>query len=114
MSSLINGITVTLYERTRIGTDRFGAPVYNENPVEVGNVLVAPEQTESSPAMTSIARKKASYVIAVPKGDEHVWENCRVDFLGESWRVVTHPEEGIEGMIPLDWNRKYKVVRYGA
>ena len=38
----MKGITVTLYERVQAGTDPFGHPVYEETPVQVDNVLVAP------------------------------------------------------------------------
>ena len=43
---MIRGIKVTLYEKTQTGTDSFGAPIYEEKPVEVENVLVAEPLTE--------------------------------------------------------------------
>ena len=56
--------------------------------------------------------KKAVYEICIPKGDAHTWEDCRVDFFGESFRVFGIGKEYIDANIPLDWNKKYKVERY--
>ena len=41
----IKGIKVKLYERKKIGTDGFDHPIYEEVPVDVENVLVAPAST---------------------------------------------------------------------
>jgi hypothetical protein len=36
-----------------------------------------------------------------------------VDFFGHSWRVIGFGTEGIEANIPLSWNKKIMVERYG-
>ena len=109
----MKGITVTLYERVHAGTDPFGHPVYEETPVQVDNVLVAPASVTEILDMQHLTGKKAVYNIAIPKGDRHTWEDNRVDFFGESWRVLSFPQQGIDEMIPLDWNQKWMVERYG-
>lgn len=109
----MKGITVTLYERVQAGTDPFGHPVYEETPVQVDNVLVAPASVTEILDMKHLTGKKAVYNIAIPKGDQHTWEDNRVDFFGESWRVLSFPQQGIDEMIPLDWNQKWMVERYG-
>ena len=109
----MRGITVTLYERTQVGTDAFHAPVYEETPVEVENVLVAPASASEILDNVNLYGKKAVYTLAVPKGDTHEWENVRVDFLGQRWRTFGFPTEGIEHLIPLSWNKKVMVERYG-
>ena len=109
----MKGITVTLYERVQTGTDPFGNPVYEETPVQVDNVLVAPASVTEILDMQHLTGKKAVYNIAIPKGDRHTWEDNRVDFFGESWRVLSFPQQGIDEMIPLDWNQKWMVERYG-
>ena len=53
--------------------------------------------------------RRAVYILGLPKGDTHRWEGCRVRFFGEVWRVIGKPTEGIEHLIPLQWNRKVKV-----
>lgn len=109
----MRGITVTLYERTQVGTDAFHAPVYEETPVEVENVLVAPASASEILDNVNLYGKKAVYTLAVPKGDTHEWENVRVDFFGQRWRTFGFPTEGIEHLIPLSWNKKVMVERYG-
>lgn len=109
----MRGITVTLYERTQTGTDAFNAPIYSETPVLVDNVLVAPTSASEVLDNVNLYGKKAVYTLAIPKGDTHEWENARVDFFGQSWRVFGFPTEGIEDLIPLSWNKKVTVEQYG-
>lgn len=113
MASMIKGIPVILYERTKVGRDEFGHPVYKETPVTVENVLVAPASTTEILDTLNLTGKKAVYNIAIPKGDDHTWKDCRVDFFGTSWQVIGFPQQGIEENIPLDWNQKWQVAVYG-
>lgn len=110
---MIKGIPVKLYERTASGTDTFGHPIYIEAPVTVEDVLVAPASTTEVLDMFNITGKKAVYNIAIPKGDTHTWQDCRVDFFGASWRVIGFPQQGIEENIPGRWNQRWMVERYG-
>lgn len=109
---MLEGITITLYEKTITGEDDFGRPVEEETPVEISNVLVAPVSGEDVINELNLSGKHVVYQLALPKGDAHTWEDARVDFFGESWRVVGTPLEGIESLIPGAWNRKVKVERY--
>lgn len=106
------GITVTLYEETQIGEDAFNQAIFKETPVEVENVLVTPSSQSEILDSVNLYGKKAVYTLAIPKGDTHDWEDRRVDFFGERWRVFGIPSEGIDGLIPLDWNKKVTVERY--
>ena len=45
--------------------------------------------------------------------NEHVWEDNKVEFFGETWKVIGLPQQGIEHNIPLEWNQKWMVERYG-
>ena len=106
---MIKGITVTLYERTQTGTDPANRPTYTETPIEVENVLVAPLSDDEIIQTLNLTGRRARYQLGIPKGDTHEWENCRVSFFGETWRVIGHPTEGIEALLPLGWNKKVKV-----
>ena len=110
---MIKGIPVKLYERITSGTDTFGHPIYTETPVTVEDVLVAPTSTTEVLDMLNITGKKAVYNIAIPKGDTHTWQDCRVDFFGTSWRVIGFPQQGIEENIPGRWNQRWMVECYG-
>lgn len=106
------GITVTLYEVTETGVDAFNEAIVEEKPVEVSNVLVSPASESEILDTVNLYGKKAVYTLAIPKGDTHDWEDRRVDFFGEKWRVFGIPTEGIDGLIPLEWNKKVTVERY--
>ena len=105
----MRGITVTLYERTQNGTDPTNRPIWVETPVEVENVLVAPLSDDEILETLNLTGRRARYQLGLPKGDTHSWENNRVAFFGETFRVIGHPTEGIEHLIPLSWNKKVKV-----
>lgn len=109
----MRGITVTLYNRTQTGTDPLNHPIYTEAAVSVHNVLVAPMSTEEVLQTYTLTGRKAVYQMGIPKGDTHDWTaGKRVRFFGEDWRIIGLPEEGIEELIPLSWNKKVKVERY--
>lgn len=110
--AVIKGIPVTLYERIRTGTDAFGAPIYDEKPTVVDNVLVAPASSADVETSTNVYGKKAVYTLAIPKGDTHQWEDSFVEFFGRKWRTFGMTLVGIETNIPLEWNGKIQVERY--
>ena len=110
--ALIKGITVTLFEKTETGKDGFNHSTYDIKPIQVNNVLVAPTSTSDIPSSTKTDRRKATYQLAIPKGDNHNWDNAVVEFFGHEWHTVGLPIEGIEENIPLDWNKKVTVERY--
>ena len=109
---MLKGITVILINKTQTGTDPFGTPIYSDVETEVENVLVAPTSSDDVVNQLSLTGRKAVYTLAIPKGDENVWENAEVRFFDERWRVFGIPTQGIEAMIPLAWNKKVTVERY--
>lgn len=113
MAVFLKGIPVTLYARTQTGTDAFNAPVYTETPVTVENVLVTPASADAVIGDLQLYGKRSVYELCLPKGDTHDWTDCRVDFFGQSFRVFGPVQEYIASLVPLDWNKKVKVERYG-
>lgn len=110
--AMIKGIPVVLYEKRKAGTDPFNHPIYEEVPVIVENVLVAPSSADDTVTSLSLTGKKAVYTLGIPKGDTHVWEDRKVEFFGRTWKTFGIPLEGIEQNIPLSWNKKVMVERY--
>lgn len=108
----IKGITVTLINKKEVGRDPFDAPICEDVEIEVDNVLVSPTLSDDIVNQLNITGKKAVYTLAIPKGDKNIWEDQEVRFFGERWRVFGIPLQGIEDMIPLDWNKKVMVERY--
>lgn len=109
---MIKGIAITLYSVTQTGTDDFNRPIYTETPITVNDCLVSPMSDTEILETVNLTGKKAVYQIAIPKGDANEWENRRVSFFGEYWRVIGKPTIGIEDDIPLRWNKKVKVESY--
>ena len=108
----LKGITVTLISKQQTGTDPFGAPIYSDVETDIENVLVAPTTSDDVVNNLSLTGRKAVYQLAIPKGDTHNWENVEVRFFGQRFRTFGIPIEGVEELIPLDWNKKVMVERY--
>lgn len=111
--SRFNTISVTLYEKVLNGTDSFGKPLYKEEPTEVKGILIGEPTSDEVTSTMSLYGKKVAYTLAIPKGDIHNWENSRVDIKGSKYFTIGYPTEGIESNIPLEWNKKVKVEKYG-
>lgn len=116
----IKGITVTLYQETVTGYDPFGNPIIEETSVDVDNVLVGEPSTDDITTSVSLYGKQISYMLAIPKGDDHDWENKKVtwtDAYGTTHTVHTFgfPITGIEANIPsqLPWHMKVRCEAFG-
>lgn len=106
-------ISVVLYNSVATGeVDKTNRPITTETQVTVNDVLFAPVSADDVVNTLNLTGKKAVYQLAIPKGDTNSWENAVVEFLGQKWRTIGIPEEGITENIPLRWNRKIKVERY--
>lgn len=110
--AMIKGITVTLINKQEVGRDPFGKPIFDDVEIEVDNVLVSPTSTDDIVNQLNIDGKKAVYTLAIPKGDTNDWEDAEVIFFGEKWRTFGIATQGIDHLIPLDWNKKVMVERY--
>ena len=108
----IKGITVTLINKIETGKDPLGAPIYEDKEIEVDNVLVSPTSTDDIVNQLTLTGKKAVYTLAIPKGDTNVWEGQEVRFFNKRWRDFGAELQGIDELIPLDWNKKVMVERY--
>ena len=103
---------ITLIDKQVVSVDPFGSPVVKDAEITIDNVIVAPATTEDVTSQMSVTGKKISYTLGIPKGDNNDWENKEVRFFGKRWKTVGIPLEGIEELIPLEWNKKVMVERY--
>lgn len=108
----IKGIPVKLSVRTQKGIDDFNRPTYEVSQEVVENVLVGEPSAEDVVNELNLSGKRIAYVLAIPKGDTHTWENTEVEFWGMAFKTVGIPTQGIDDNIPLQWNKKVKVERY--
>ena len=109
----MKGVTVYLHVKTESGVDEFGAPIYINEVVPVDNVLIGEPSSDQAIQELNLYGKRLAYVLAIPKGDEHVWTDTEVEFFGETFRTYGEPTQGIDALIPLSWNKKVRVERYG-
>ena len=109
----MKGITVQLVVGTVINYDPFGAPIESEETVDVKDVLVGQPTTDDVTNTIQLYGKHIAYVLGIPKGDTHNWENAKVYIWGEPYMTVGFPQTGIQENIPLRWGTNVKVARYG-
>lgn len=116
----LQGTSVILYSEVQTGTDPFGAPITEEVPIQVDNVLVGEPSTDDITSATQIFGKKIEYMLGIPKGDENDWQDKKVSWIDEYG--ITHtvktfgfPITGIEANIPpqLPWHMKVRCEAYG-
>lgn len=112
----MRGITVTLVEKTQTGTDDLNRPIYEDSYIDVDNVLVGEPTSDEIANTMSLYGKKAKYTLAIPKGDTNDWTDTEViltsPFEGK-YKTIGYPTAGIEANIPLMWNKKVIIERYG-
>lgn len=109
----MKGMTVQLVVKTQTGTDPIGNPVYNDELIDVDDCLVGEPTTDEVNNTISLYGKKIEYVIGVPKGDTHNWNDAEVIIWGERFKTIGYPQTGIQENIPLRWGKNVRVERYG-
>lgn len=110
---MITGIDVILYTKTQTGTDALGAPIYAQTAETVQNVLVGEPTADDLINELQLYGKRLAYTLAIPKGDSHDWDDVEVEFFGKKFRTYGTAVQGIEHLVPLNWNKKVKVEAYG-
>lgn len=108
---IIHGINVTLVNKVEDGVDGFNRPIYKDVEIEVANVLVGEPTAEEVTNSLNIYGKSVKYTLGIPKGDTNKWEGD-VIIWGDRYRIIDGPTQGIEDMIPLEWNKKVHVEAY--
>ena len=108
----IKGTTIILVDKVKVSEDPFGNPIFGDDQISIENVLISPTSSDDVVNQLSLTGRKAVHTLAIPKGDTHDWENKEVLFFGQRWRTFGIPLEGMDHLIPLDWNKKVMVERY--
>lgn len=109
----MRGVTVNLHIKTQTGTDEFDAPIYTDQVIPVDNVLIGEPSGDDIVQDLNLYGKRLAYTLAIPKGDANDWTDTEVEFFGETFKTYGAPTQGIDNLIPLSWNKKVKVERYG-
>lgn len=109
----MRGVTIQLLQTTETGTDAFNHPIYTEEWIDVDNVLIGEPLSADVLDTYNLTGKRLAYVLAIPKGDTHRWNDTQVQFWGQKFKTIGYPTQGIDSLIPLDWNMKVRVEHYG-
>jgi len=109
----MRGVSVILHIKTQTGVDAFNNPVFADATETVGNVLIGQPTTEEIDSTLSLYGKKIDYMLGIPKGDTHNWEDTIVEFWGNRYRTFGMTIQGIEANIPTPWHKKIRVERDG-
>lgn len=107
----IHGIEITLIDKVEIGKDDFNNPVYEDKEIKVQDVIVGRPESEDVVNALSLYGKRTEYILGIPKGDTHEWEDREVIILGKRYRTFGCIIEGIEDLVPLRWHKKIRVER---
>lgn len=109
---MIRGTTVTLYEVQQAGEDELGVPITTATPVTVENVLIGEPSTDDLSTSLALYQKRISYMLGIPKGDQHNWKDTIVEWTDAygTHRVKTFgfPITGIEANVPGKWHMKVR------
>lgn len=111
MAEHIKGQSVLLHVKTQSGVDAFNNPVFTDSTVEVADVVIGQPTTDELTSSISLYGKRIEYMLGIPKGDTHTWEDTIVEFFGHKYRTFGFTIEGIEANAPLRWHKKVRVER---
>ena len=87
--------------------------MYSDTTETVANVLIGQPTTEEIDSTLALYGKRIEYMLGIPKGDAHVWEDTVVEFWGRRYRTFGATIQGIESNIPTPWHKKVRVARDG-
>ena len=115
----MKGMTVLLHVKTQTGVDTLNNPTYSESVVEVPNVLVGQPTTDDVTSSVSLFGKKLEYMLGIPKGDAHDWQDRKVSWTMPNGatmicQTLGFPIFGVEANIPGPWHMKVRCAAYGS
>jgi len=108
----VKGIPVILHVRTKVGLDALNNPIYEDSTVTVENCLPGEPTADDYNDAATLYGKTIAYMLGIPKGDTHDWEDTTVEFFGQSFRTFGKTIQGIEALVPTPWHRKIRCERY--
>ena len=115
MVNRIPTVSITLYEKTLSGKDPFNHDIYTETATVIDNVVIGQPKSDDNLSEVNLSGKEIAYVLSIPEGDTHDWENVTVEFYGRKWRTVGIPMQYTDGFFPpgeMPWNKKVKVESF--
>ena len=109
---MIKGETVILIDKIQVGTDPFGVPIFDEEEIEVKNVIIGSPTSDGATQDLQLYGKKLAFTLGIPKGDTNNWKDTDVIIRGERFRTYGFPLTQTSANVPGRWNTQVKVERY--
>lgn len=109
---MIRGETVILLEPTQTGLDPFGAPIVSEQEIQVANVVIGTPSTDAVVEDLRLYGKRLLFVLGIPKGDAHQWQDRIVIIRGQKFKTYGFPLLQTAANVPGPWNLQVKVEAY--
>lgn len=110
---MIKGETVILKQKNEIGIDRFGKPIYSTEDIAVDNVVIGSPSFDAAVAELNLTGKRLAFILGIPKGDEHNWEDAEIIIRGQRFKSYGFPLTQTVENVPGQWNTQVKVEVYG-
>lgn len=101
---MIRGEEVTVIGRAVVGTDAFNAPIYEDVPLVVGNVLVSPGTAQEAPGENRESGALIRLTLYFPKSCTDDLYGKHVEVRGERFKVIGHPVRYATENVPGEWN----------
>lgn len=111
---MIKGETVKLIVKNQSGADAFGAPIFTIEEEMVEDVIIGNPSTDAIVNDMQMYGKKLVFVLGIPKGDAHDWQNTEVEIRGKRFRTYGFPLTQTSANVPGKWNTQVKVEEYGG
>lgn len=110
----IKGESIILYDQSVTGKDDFNRNIVSETPTTINNVVIGHPTTDDITSEINLSGKTIAYILAIPAGDTHIWENRTVEFWGKKWKTIGTPMKFMDGFMGKNfpWNAKVKVEAY--
>ena len=104
MRGLIAATSVEVIQRVAVGSDRYGAPIYEDSTETVDNVVVHPGGTEDL-AETRPEGIRIDMTFHFPKTYTESLRGARIRYQDREYRVIGDPQSYMEDNTPGEWNR---------
>lgn len=109
---MLKGETVFLIEKTEIGRDPFGKPIFEEKETPIEDVLIGSPSFDAAISANNLDGKRLAYTLGIPKGDTHNWQDTFVIIRGKRFKTFGFPLTQTAENVPGKWNTQVKVELY--
>lgn len=108
---MLKGETVTVFAPRLVGSDEYGADVYEFDPIEVENVLVAPAHSMDLTGSMRPTGDATDLVLYFPKSFTGSLRSARVRVREQTYEVQGDPLGFDPAITPTSWNLVVGVKR---